>query len=258
MVEWRKYYAVKGLEVSRRGAVRRTYKDVRTITKIGSPQMLERQVDKDGNLYVEIRNPVKMKLRIDELVARCYLPRPNKWQTLLIHLDGNKNHCWADNLKWVTPPEYEAVYNSGTSDLNSGNVKDFRPVQSNIYVSREGKVQVDGIILKEYDSFFDPDMDREAAVNPFVYITDRSGRQKMFIEELMSIAYLPEPTELKCPVILHKDLNYRNCAADNLEWVERDSDLYQQYLIQREADIEKRLKELNPYETKHLLMGRPI
>jgi hypothetical protein len=108
---WRKYYAVEGLEVSKGGAVRRTYKNRSMWTgKNPYPTPLERQVDEEGELYVEIRVPKREDLRIDKLVAKCFLPKPTKEQTKLIHKDRDKTHCWAGNLQWATPEEYEKYY----------------------------------------------------------------------------------------------------------------------------------------------------
>ena len=87
---WRKYNAVKGLEVSIKGGVRRTYDDVRAWTGKGLPQMMSRQVDANGNLYVEIKKPRRMDLRIDRLVASCYYHTVGKrlqGQVFIIHKD---------------------------------------------------------------------------------------------------------------------------------------------------------------------------
>jgi hypothetical protein len=252
---WRKSNAAKGLEVSIKGGVRRTYDDVRTLTGKGLPQMMSRHVDANGNLYVEIKKPRPMDLRIDRLVANCYHHTVGKrlqGQVFIIHKDREKTHCWAENLKWATPYEHGEFYaNEEWVNTPDG----YRLVLDDIYVSKEGKVKMNGKELTIYDSFFDPDMDREAAVSPFVYVEEGNQRKRLFIEYLVAAAYIRKPEGLGYTALLHKDLDYKNCALDNLEWVRYDSNEFKQYLKKREADIEDRLKELNPYPVQHFKFG---
>ena len=252
---WRKSNAAKGLEVSIKGGVRRTYDDVRTLTGKGLPQMMSRHVDANGNLYVEIKKPRPMDLRIDRLVANCYHHTVGKrlqGQVFIIHKDREKTHCWAENLKWATPYEHGEFYaNEEWVNTPDG----YRLVLDDIYVSKEGKVKMNGKELTIYDSFFDPDMDREAAVSPFVYVEEGNQRKRLFIEYLVAAAYIRKPEGLGYTALLHKDLDYKNCALDNLEWVRYDSNEFKQYLKKREADIEDRLKELNPYPVQHIKFG---
>lgn len=252
---WRKSNAAKGLEVSIKGDVRRTYDDVRTLTGKGLPQMMSRHVDANGNLYVEIKKPRPMDLRIDRLVANCYHHTVGKrlqGQVFIIHKDREKTHCWAENLKWATPYEHGEFYaNEEWVNTPDG----YRLVLDDIYVSKEGKVKMNGKELTIYDSFFDPDMDREAAVSPFVYVEEGNQRKRLFIEYLVAAAYIRKPEGLGYTALLHKDLDYKNCALDNLEWVRYDSNEFKQYLKKREADIEDRLKELNPYPVQHFKFG---
>ena len=252
---WRKSNAAKGLEVSIKGGVRRTYDDVRTLTGKGLPQMMSRHVDANGNLYVEIKKPRPMDLRIDRLVANCYHHTVGKrlqGQVFIIHKDREKTHCWAENLKWATPYEHGEFYaNEEWVNTPDG----YRLVLDDIYVSKDGKVKMNGEELTIYDSFFDPDMDREAAVSPFVYVEEGNQRKRLFIEYLVAAAYIRKPEGLGYTALLHKDLDYKNCALDNLEWVRYDSNEFKQYLKKREADIEDRLKELNPYPVQHFKFG---
>lgn len=263
MAIWRKYYAVEGLEVSKGGAVRRTYNDCRTWNgKSLFPAYLERQVDKDGNLYVEIKKPKKQNLRIDVLVAKCFLPRPGYEQNLLIHKDKDKTHCWADNLQWATPYEYAEFYKMDPSEIQEkGCTYDmpdqpendgFRFLGNDLFVSENAEVKMNGEVLKVYDSFFDGDMDIEAAVGPFVHTHRKSGSGREYLEDLVTTAFLPKPRDMKWPGLLHKDLDYKNCALSNLEWVDRESDEFKRYLEKRKADIKKRTIELNPHRAEHL------
>lgn len=264
-VEWRKFYRVEGLEVSRNGAVRRTYDDCRTYSgKSVYPAMLERQVDKDGNLYVEIRKPWRKNIRIDFLVAKCFLPKPDFGQTLLIHKDKNKEHCWAGNLQWATPYEYAMFYNvdpktmeNGDEDANTESVLDhplvdgFRLLWGDVYVSEKAEVKVNDEVLNVYDSYFDSDLDIEVGVRPFVYISGKSSSEREFLEELVAAAFLPTPKD-KLSVLLHKDLDYKNCSSDNLEWVSSDNEDYKKYVEKRKAETNERTFELNPHRVESL------
>ena len=264
MAEWRYFYAVKGLEVSRGGAVRRTYDDCRTRDGKGLyPVMLERQVDKDGNLYIEIRKPKKKHLRIDNLVATCFLPKPKLGQNLIIHKDKNKQHCWADNLQWATPYEYAEFYNTSPSTTNAENVNvngdsitnqtassSFRLLWGDVFVSDKGEVKQNDEILKVCDHFYDSDLDIEVAVNPFVYINN-GRRIREDIEELVASAFLPPPKNLFL-VLLHKDLDYKNCSSDNLEWVSSDNEDFKKYVEKRKAETNERTFELNPHRVESL------
>ncbi len=246
MAQWRNYFVVKGLEVSKGGAVRRTYDDKRTWNGKSIPTMLERQVDKDGNLYVEIRKPKQQNLRIDELVAKCFLPAPTKGQTILIHIDNNKEHCWADNLKWVTPIEYAEIMNPKSED-------GFRLYKANVYVSKNAEIKENGKILTVGNSFYDRDTDLEAAIDPYVRldISKRSGERE-YLEDLVAATYLKCPNDITSPALLHKDMDYTNCALDNLEWVESDSDEFINYVEKRKADMRERTIELNPHMAEYL------
>lgn len=255
MAIWKDYHLIKGLEVSKGGAVRRTYDDCRTWSGKGEPKLLTRKTFSDGNVYVEIRVPEKKKLRVDELVAKCFykdVARTSTEQTFIIHKDGDKTHCWANNLQWATPYEHGLFYqNDPFVNTSDG----YRLVKDDVYISKEGKVKVNGEVLNVYDSFFDSDMDREAAVDPFVFIEEERRRVRFYIDENVAAAFLPKPDEIKYPALLHIDNDYKNYSLDNLKWVEDDSEEYVLYLEKKTADIEKRIEELNPYPIKHLMIG---
>ena len=252
---WRKSNAAKGLEVSKGGAVRRIYDSRWSLTGKSEPRILKRQTDKNGNQFVAILRPKQINLRIDRLVASCYyhtVGQRLQGQVFIIHKDRDKTHCWADNLKWATPYEHGEFYaNEEWVNTPDG----YRLVLDDIYVSKDGKVKINSEELTVCDSFFDPDMDRKAAVSPFVYVEEGNQRKRLYIEDLVAAAYIQKPLGLGYAALLHKDLDYKNCALDNLEWVNSDSNEFQQYLKKREADIDDRLKELNPYPIQHLMFG---
>lgn len=58
---------------------------------------------------------------------------------------------------------------------------------------------------------------------------------------------------LKNPKVLHKDHDYMNFSEENLEWVEEDSQEYQDYKNKKKTDIDELTKKLNPNK---LFIGR--
>lgn len=256
---WRKSNAAKGLEVSIKGGVRRTYDDVRTLTGKGLPQMMSRHVDANGNLYVEIKKPRPMDLRIDRLVANCYHHTVGKrlqGQVFIIHKDRNPKHCWAENLKWATPYEHGEFYaNEEWVNTPDG----YRLVLDDIYVSKDGKVKMNGEELTICDSLYDSDIDMQVAISPHIAIWngkyyDRSNK----LDKLVASAFLPIPDNLKSPGLIHVDMDYMNCNLNNLTWVECDSEEYKEYMDRQKADMEKRTFELNPERAKHLQIGQGV
>lgn len=241
MAIWRKYFAIEGLEVSKGGAVRRTYNDIRTWTGKGQPRMLDRKTGADGNLYVEIRKPVRKTLRIDELVAVCFLP-PRENGQMLIHKDMDKGHCWADNLQWVSVYEFgERMTNDTTVNTPDG----FRLVENDLYVSKDGRVKQDGVLLAIHDTMYDSDQDCDVAMSPHIFISGSSIHQKrIFVEELVAKAYLAPPTNLSSPALLHIDNDYMNCALDNLKWVENTSPEYTAFSKIAKEEKAKKTQEL--------------
>lgn len=253
--EWREYYAIKGLEVSEKGYVRRWYDDIRTINgKSEFPHKLKPKADKEGTLYIRIKEGKKA---VDVIVCTCFWGKPKGDKNCVIHKDGNLSNNHKDNLKWATIKEREDYYSDPSKFVAFvPKHNDYRYVTDGLYVSKDAKVKQNGKILNVYDSSFDPDMDIEAAIDPHVVVyhgifPNRSNT----LEKLVTAAYLPKPSGLKSPAILHIDNDYKNCSLDNLKWVEDNSDEYQAYLKQRTADIEKRTQELNPYPIKHLMIG---
>lgn len=69
----------------------------------------------------------------------------------------------------------------------------------------------------------------------------------MTVDEIMAAAGYVQGDDavLKKPVILHRDMDYKNCASDNLEWVEETDSRYLDYRKKREAERQARTAELN-------------
>lgn len=50
---------------------------------------------------------------------------------------------------------------------------------------------------------------------------------------------------MKRPRVLHKNMDYLDFHADNLEWVEENSQEYQEYIKKKREDMNELEKELN-------------
>jgi len=57
--------------------------------------------------------------------------------------------------------------------------------------------------------------------------------------------FLPYPSSIVNPRLLHKDYDYRNCAADNLEWVEYSDKSWTEYLEKERSDRKEYCNRLN-------------
>ena len=240
---YRQYFSIKGLEVSDRGSVRRSYKDPYTSSGWSIyPHKLTWQTDDDGNVIVRTKD--YGDLRVDNLVARCFWGKPRGENTYLIHKDKDKTNCSKDNLQWVTKDKYDKFY-ADDPVINTEN--GFRQVSNGFYVSRDGKVKETkkGKVMKVYYTLYDSDTDSWVEINPHVvyYPKTSYNPKRLSIDELVAEAYLPTPGIGMG--LLHKDNDYRNYSLDNLEWVEYGSERYQQYLERRQKDVAIRNEELN-------------
>lgn len=148
--------------------------------------------------------------------------------------DGNLYNCDYRNLEWVeyhykhtTLPKVR-IYCDGKF----------------VEVYSTGKIKVDGHEVPPIDYLYDPDMDLFSALS---ILKVRINKQKVRIEELMDASgYVQgDNAALEKPVILHRDMDYRNFASDNLEWVEETDPRYLEYCKKREAERQGRTAELN-------------
>ena len=77
------------------------------------------------------------------------------------------------------------------------------------------------------------------------------------MEDLVVGAFMPSsPDTISDPVILHKDGDYHNCKLSNLEWAERSSTAYQNYLIKRKSDIIAVLRTAKGNNNRAILINR--
>ncbi len=95
-------------------------------------------------------------------------------------------------------------------------------------------------------------MDQMTAIDPYVryYWKNPWGRTEekhAHIDDLMAAADFVDgdKSTMQRPRVLHKNMNYLDYHADNLEWVEESSSEYQEYMKKKREDIDKLTKELN-------------
>ena len=239
---YRHFFAIKGLEVSDKGSVRRTYKDIRTRSGEGQyPKYLKWQTDNDGNVIVNTKD--HGDLRVDELVAKCFWGNPRGEKTYLIHLDKDKMNCSKDNLQWVTREEFNKFY-EGDPVINTED--GFRKIQCGLYVSKDGQVKEKkkGKVMTVYTSMYDADTDSKVEIGPHVMVEVKNSYRykRLSIDNLVAEAYLPKPTGNNLSLI-HKDNDYKNCTLDNLEWTEWGSEKHKQYMEQRNKDVDAKTAE---------------
>lgn len=242
--EWREYRAIPGLEVTESGGVRRYYKNKWTVTGWSiTPRVLRHETDKDGNKYVNTKD--HGRLMVAELVATCYWGRPRDGKEFIIHKDGNKDHCWKSNLMWATSYEYGEHYKN---DPNINTPDGYRLVtiaekSGKVYVSKDGKVRIDGNDAKIRTECFDSDVEYDRPVLPHVnvYRKDLYGHAE-YVDRLVATAFMPMPKGMNNPQILHKNNDYMDCTLNNLEWVPFNDQRYQDYIAIRTKDIDAKDK----------------
>ena len=123
-----------------------------------------------------------------------------------------------------------------------------RPIGNGYSVKRDGTVLKNDQAVTTHDYTYDPDLASDRAIDEFFY-DERS--KKRFIDVTIATAYFPIPKDISNPKVLHKDHNYKNQNADNLEWVDQYSKEYLDYLNDRQKDIDKRNEELGSKSIGH-------
>ena len=192
----------------------------------------------DGSKFLNTKSHGEIPL--DEAIAICYRPMPNDGKKyVLIHKDGNPGNCQANNLEWKEVRKYDPLATERT--LVNGL-----------------KVKADGTILDKKKALpivketGNSDMDQMTAIDPYVryYWKNPWGRTEekhAHIDDLMAAADFVDgdKSTMQRPRVLHKNMNYLDYHADNLEWVEESSSEYQEYMKKKREGIDKLTKEVN-------------
>lgn len=197
----------------------------------------------DGSKYLNTQIPGIIEL--DKLVADCYVPEPQDGRKyILIHKDGNKANCSADNLEWKEERRF-----SPTDTIRKVLKSIWVRFDGTVWREKSAKNQI--TIVKDIG---DSDTDRIVPI-PEPYISyrvknryDRYDDRHIPMDDLMDLAEFVggDQSGLNNLGVLHKDGDYLNFSEDNLEWVEKDSPEYQDYLQKKKEDLERRTVELNP------------
>ncbi len=172
----------------------------------------------------------------ENAVMTCFCPPcPKDGKDYMIgYKDGNMMNCNYHNLKWV-PYHYQ----------NTTKKKEILYMDGDKYeIFSNGTIKCDGQFEDIYDYWYDDDVDLNYITpEPFVYI----GRERIKVYKIMrACGYVQgDDADLQNPVILHRDMNYRNFASDNLEWVEKNDPRYLAYQKQISQDLKARDMEMN-------------
>ena len=188
----------------------------------------------DGSKFLELKVPGIVEL--DELVADCYNPMPcDGKKYMLFHKDLNLQNCSASNLEWYEQTSNKRITRRGIVATSYG-------------IFYDGKKEL--LVVKDIG---DADTDRMVGIDPLLYYDRKnkygsSERRSVHPDDLMAeVGFVHgDKSMLKKPKVLHKDMDYLNFNMDNLEWVEEDSQEYQNYKAKKKADIDELTKRLNP------------
>ena len=213
----------------------RVYKEYNTTSW---NRFLQIHTNTDGSKFLNVK---PKNVPLDELVADAYNPMPDDGKKYkLVHNDGNLGNCQANNLEWKEVRKYAPLATR-------------RKIGNGLTVTVEGKIFDKGKELPIEKETGDRDTDRMVAISPKVRYRRKNNRWGNYdnksanIDDLMAEAEFVDgdKSKMKRPRVLHKNMNYLDFHADNLEWVEESSPKYQEYMKRKKEDIDKLTKEVN-------------
>ena len=213
----------------------RVYKEYNTTSW---NRFLQIHTNTDGSKFLNVK---PKNVPLDELVADAYNPMPDDGKKYkLVHNDGNLGNCQANNLEWKEVRKYAPLATR-------------RKIGNGLTVTVEGKIFDKGKELPIEKETGDRDTDRMVAISPKVRYRRKNNRGGHYanksaqIDDLMAAAEFVDgdKSKMKRPRVLHKNMNYLDFHADNLEWVEESSPKYQEYMKRKKEDMDKLEKELN-------------
>lgn len=202
-------YFARGIYVSKNGKTIYNLQD-----NSSYPHYYKPHPDKNGRLYITNDGD---RLYVDELVAACYLPKPpNKDRYKLKHKDGNIQNNYYSNLQWE-----QQVPSPSVGQCVSGYY----------LIDDDGKVFDEDKEMRILDHLYDSDLELFDTVAPYFY--DNYGN-RVHLDDVIEAAdgFVSGNKEtLKKPSILHKNHDRLDYSRNNLQWVESDSQEYQDYLM---------------------------
>lgn len=213
-------------------------------SKLNGPLKIHQR--SDGSKFLNTKSPGIIEL--DQLVADCFIPMPQDGKKyVLIHKDGKKENCDFSNLEWQWVPRFNPL-------------DTLRTLPNGITVSFEGKFYEGEQELPLVKEVGDADTNRIVAIDPYVTYYRRNyyksmSRRTAYPDDLMADAEFVEgnPSVLQHPRIVHLDMDYLNFSYDNLKWVEEGSQVYQEYVKKKRADIDAQTIALNPNHPNPLM-----
>lgn len=200
----------------------------------------------DGSKYLNTKSHGEIPL--DEVVAICFKPMPKDgYEYRLIHKDGYIGNCSAYNLEW------EKVITYLPTDTK-------RKLNNGIVVGIDGTIYDKNKKLTIQKTIGDRDIDMIVGITPMVEIDRKNkwGRydsKRFDIDDLMADAEFVsgDRSKMQHPKVLHKNMDYLDFHADNLEWVEECSQEYQEYMKKKCDDINNLTIKCNPNIDKPIL-----
>jgi hypothetical protein len=113
-------------------------------------------------------------------------------------------------------------------------------------IDENGNIFDDEVKMSVTDIQYDSDMDLIVTVRP--YFNDNDNR-RVAVDDVVAGAadYIAgDRSALKNPAILHKDHDRLNYRRDNLQWVEQDSQEYQDYKDAEKQYVRNKNITMNP------------
>ena len=181
------------------------------------------------------------RVSVAKAVMTCWCPRcPEDGKNYVIgYKDGNKSNCDKSNLLWEEYHYKHSTANEETLNLYG----------TDYVVSKDGTIKKEKTTEVIGDCQFDGDMGLFAVLDPFIGVKKPGTihQEKISVDTIMKLCGFVQGDDagMKDPKILHRDLDWKNFASDNLEWIEADDQKFIEYLDQRKKDMRKRSEELN-------------
>ena len=197
----------------------------------------------DAEGYRCIKTAKNGLVRVCDMVATCFCkPKPGN-NYVLVHKDGNKLNDHYKNLIWKVPAR---TYPQKVSDS-------VVRVCENLEVHNNGSIYFKGKKLSVCKEIGDADTDTIRPIWPHVEFDVYNKRYKRYytqhekVDTLMGVAGFVsgDRSKFKYPSILHKDNDYLNFNADNLEWVDETDKRYIKYYNTAAQTMNDLGKEIN-------------
>ena len=159
----------------------------------------------------------------------------------LIHKDGDEMNCDYRNLEWMDWDQIPHL--PSHSDKTTASKVFLRYYHWIFEVYSTGVIKYGDEVLQQYD--FDSYLFEETNEVNLEILVD-VGYYVARVDDFMALAGFVQGDkhDLKQPVILHRDEDYKNLNAENLEWVEETDPRFISYMKKKEQVQQARMKEL--------------